>query len=282
MQNRPKPALKKTIKHKDIHTQVQTDMNTTEKTQQIKMQYEVSMTLSERESTNEWLNGSLVGIFASMEQMKRKISELEKELKDSKKCKKICRKNSHQESEDDCSFTDMGMNTSILEALEKMNEFVNVDDSNQGDLDEVTRQLEFVLNRCKWEKGEDETFFGDGSTGSTFLPNSFDDDSEVEIFFDGDSLCLDEDHGCDEKTEYELCQFPTQVETLCTRVDGSFLERLKDTMGYHLMNEFDKEGISKMNLGEKDIFVDMIEALDILMAERSTFLDELIALYELM
>jgi hypothetical protein len=37
-----------------------------------------------------------------------------------------------------------------------------------------------------------------------------------------------------------------------------------------------------MNLGEKDIFVDMIEALDILMAERSTFLDELIALYELM
>ena len=257
------------------------------------MQYEVSMTLSESDLTNGLLNDSLRDISASMEQMMtQKISELEEELHDAPKkgstdLRAYCRKSNQENEEHDCSFTNEGMNTS-MQALKKMNEFINIDDSNKVGLDEVTRQLEFVLDRCKLEMGDD-ICFGDESTGSTFVPTSFDDGSETECYFDGDSLCLDEEHGREEETKPidqiggELSQFPTHVDTLCTGVDGSFLERLKDTMGCDFVNRFDKESIYEMKLGQ-DILVEkqmLIEALDILMAERSTFLNELITMYEL-
>ena len=244
------------------------------------MQYKLSMTQTTTECASGPFDDSVRDLFTMMEQMMMKISDLEVGIsdlevgfKESKKeahalrayCKmlnreKICQKPKDyiiEESKDyDCSLSGMDLNTSI-EALKKMNEFVNVDDSNTDELNEVTRQLELVLDDCKafFElKTEDDTFCGDGNTDSTFVSTSFDDESVTEIYFDGDSLCLDDNdpHPDDDDIEGNFLSF-------CTRVDDSFLELLNDTVGY-------QERRSEMDyLAEGNAFIEnqlLVEAID--------------------
>lgn len=236
------------------------------------MQYELSMTQTTTECASGHFDDSVRDLFMMMEQMMIKISDLEvgisdlevgfkesnKEAHDMRAyCKllnraKICQKPKDymiEEKKDyDCSLSGMDLNTSI-EALKKMNEFVNVDDSNKDELNEVTRQLELVLDDCKafFElKTEDDTLCGDGNTDSTFVSTSFDDDSVTEIYFDGDSLCLDDnDPHPDDDDDIE-----DQFLPFC---DDTFLELLNDTVGY-------QETRSEMDyLAEGNAFIENLE-----------------------
>ena len=160
------------------------------------MQYEHSMVLT----TTEYASGPLDDL---VRDLLMKIADLEVGLKESRKeihdlrayCKMLNREKNYQKPKDyefkeyDCSLSGMDLNTSI-EALKKITEFINVDDSDTNELNEVTRQLEVALDDCKEYldlKAEDDTFCGDGNTDITFMSTSFDD---------GDSLCLDDNDPC--------------------------------------------------------------------------------------